>query len=156
MCRCTERLLLSVEDNLFVHASACKITCKCYYMYVVNEVKTAIHFGGKNFTQILLMGDVRETPRLLDQKYHLANHLGKFWNVPEIRFFAYIGDFCFSQRNISIEKCLRLNFLQWSSLTFLGIFWNKITTTLTPSISEGGEWGRWGLLHFSFWRSLIT
>ncbi len=36
------------------------------------------------------------------------------------------------------------------------IFWNEITTILTPLTSEGGEWGRWGWLRFSFWRSLIT
>ncbi len=40
--------------------------------------------------------------------------------------------------------------------TFLAIFRNEITTILTPSTSEGGEWGRWGWSRFSFWRSLIT
>ncbi len=39
---------------------------------------------------------------------------------------------------------------------FLAIFRNEITTIPTPSTSEGGEWGRWGLSRFSFWRSLIT
>ncbi len=41
-------------------------------------------------------------------------------------------------------------------LLFLATFRNEITTILTPSTSEGGEWGRWGWSHFSFWRSLIT
>ncbi len=43
---------------------------------------------------------------------------------------------------------------QWCNFHFLAIFWNEITTILTPSTSEGGEWGRWGWSRFSFWRSL--
>ncbi len=39
---------------------------------------------------------------------------------------------------------------------FLAIFWNEITTILTPSTSEEGEWGRWVWSRFSFWRYLIT
>ncbi len=34
--------------------------------------------------------------------------------------------------------------------TFLAIFRNEITTILTPSTSEVGEWGRWGWSRFSF------
>ncbi len=33
---------------------------------------------------------------------------------------------------------------------FLAIFRNEITTILTPSTSEGCEWGRWGWSLFSF------
>ncbi len=41
-------------------------------------------------------------------------------------------------------------------LFFLTIFRNEITTILTPSTSEGGEWLRWWWSRFTFWRSLIT
>ncbi len=43
-----------------------------------------------------------------------------------------------------------------SKTDFLAIFRNEITTILTPSTSEGSEWGRWRWSRFSFWRSLIT
>ncbi len=42
------------------------------------------------------------------------------------------------------------------AFTFLAIFRNEITTILTPSTSEGGEWRRRGWLRFSFLRPLIT
>ncbi len=38
----------------------------------------------------------------------------------------------------------------------LAIFQKEITTILTPSTMEGGEWGRRGWSRFSFWKSLIT
>ncbi len=37
-----------------------------------------------------------------------------------------------------------------TKIYFLAIFRNEITTILTPSTSEGGEWGRWGWSRFSF------
>ncbi len=43
----------------------------------------------------------------------------------------------------------------WGYL-FLAIFRNEITTILTRSTSEGGEWGRREWSRFPFWRSLIT
>ncbi len=38
----------------------------------------------------------------------------------------------------------------WGVCKFFAIFRNETTTILTPSTSEGGEWGRWGRSRFSF------
>ncbi len=46
--------------------------------------------------------------------------------------------------------------LSGSVTRFSAIFRNEIMTILTPSTSEGGEWGWCGWSLFSFWGSLIT
>ncbi len=41
-----------------------------------------------------------------------------------------------------------LNWIPKVSFIFLAIFRNEITTMLTPSTSEGDEWGRWWVVTF--------
>ncbi len=49
----------------------------------------------------------------------------------------------------NLRQAAHLSFITFGSMsrhlesTFLTIFRNEITTILTPSTSEGGEWGRW-------------
>ncbi len=39
---------------------------------------------------------------------------------------------------------------------FLAIFQNEIRNILTLLASKGSDWGRWRVVTFSFWKSLIT
>ncbi len=50
---------------------------------------------------------------------------------------------CMEDQFIEIDKFRNTPFL-WKlcCARFLAIFWNEIRTILTPSASEGGEWGR--------------
>ncbi len=67
------------------------------------------------------------------QKDMIFEHEKKEARTVFLKFLTF-----FRQKNSSVNQCL------------LAIFWNEITTILTPSTSEGGDWGGGGdhVFHF--------
>ncbi len=60
------------------------------------------------------------------------------------------------RRGVNIRNFnMRTSLVFFVFCRFLAIFRNEMTTILTPSTSEGGEWGRWEWCRFPFWRSQV-
>ncbi len=159
---------MSVLPKFFVRS----LLGKMKLLYVIN-IRPSIEKSGiskdKNYRKISLFFKVTDCSLTILGKYRYiewSTHEPspgdyRFTGQEDVEHFIQLaieegllvilrpGPFICAERDmVKIPTLLATN--------FLATFRNEITTILTPSTSEGGEWGRWGWSRFSFWRSLIT